>query len=703
MYGALQLFSVTIVVGLTATAVTLPTGAAAQQDRSIFSVLDTQGRSVSASASAQGVLSATDFLSAGGRRVQVWSLSTLPGEEIQVDLRSADFDAFLYVVGPGLGEGLRDDDSGDGLNSRLCMSVSEPGEYRVVASSLSGGLGAFTLEVSERPGSADGVCGGGDTASEYTDLTQLPTDSRLLRVGDDVDGTLSDADPVVFEAPAQAWAVEGQAGQPFSVDLISDVFDAYLMVEGPGLESWLQDDDGAGRCDARVTFTFPQTGTYRVVASTLDEFGGPFRMVVSEQPGPANPNGCMALEQPDVDPVDRNLDAVTNVGALSYEVTQEGVMTGGEGLYDGRYVQGWALQGSAGSRIAIEMRSAGFDSYLYLSGPGFPDPIYDDDGAGNLHSRICVELPREGTYNVLAGPLSGDHAGEGYSVRASLNDAASLCDSFDVSPEVVASGLATLPTEGRTLQLGTEAQGFIDLTAARHPETNQLIQPWSFQAQAGQTVYVDVVSADFDPLLYVVGPGIEGAMFVDDAPGDGCNTRMEITPSQSGTLQLLPGSYYEQASGNFVIRASTDPPVLESGGCVGADAGSIGGISSDPSTIVSISSGANRRLEVGTEADGELGPSEEALPTGEPAQAWSVTVQAGVDYIFELLSEDFDPVLYLDGPGLFTPLMDDDGAGSLDSRIEYTASESGSMRLVVTALTSDGSGAFRLRAIRRVR
>ena len=116
-----------------------------EQGGSIFSVLDTRGRTVALGEEQSGSLTASDVLSAGGRRVQVWTLGTSPGEELQVDLRSDDFDAFLYVVGPGLNEGLRDDDGGSGLNSRLCFVPERPGEYRVVASSLDAGTGAFTI------------------------------------------------------------------------------------------------------------------------------------------------------------------------------------------------------------------------------------------------------------------------------------------------------------------------------------------------------------------------------------------------------------------------------------------------------------------------------------------------------------------------------------------------------------------------------
>ena len=60
---------------------------------------------------------------------------------------SDDFDSYLFVVGPGLPEPLSDDDGGEGLNSRLVISFPADGVYRVVASSLGGATGMFTLTV----------------------------------------------------------------------------------------------------------------------------------------------------------------------------------------------------------------------------------------------------------------------------------------------------------------------------------------------------------------------------------------------------------------------------------------------------------------------------------------------------------------------------------------------------------------------------
>ncbi len=245
----------------------------------------------------------------------------------------------------------------------------------------------------------------------------------------------------------------------------------------------------------------------------------------------------------------------------------------------------------------------------------------------------------------------------------------------------------------------------MDVPGIRHPETDHLIQPWSLEATAGQSVFIDVVSAEFDPVLYVVGPGIDEPLFVDDA-GDGCNSRLTLTPSVSGTFQLLPGSF-SGGGGGYLLRVSTDPPTLESGGCGGFDAGGTagggGGLAAAAGALAGISSGESRRMDVGTEVTGSLGFGDEVLVTGEPAQAWTIELTAGDEFVFELLSDDFDSVLYLDDGGPLGALMDDDGAGNLDSRIVYTAATRGIVRLVATALSQGGSGSFRLRAIRRVR
>lgn len=669
------------------------------QDRSIFSALDDGGRVVSPGTGiARGTLTGDDLIATGGRRVQVWRLDAALGQRLQIDLRSGDFDPYLYVVGPGLAEGLTDDDAGEGLNARVCVVVDEPGEYRIVASSLSSATGGYALQVREREDARDGACPEDDREEPglVDDIAELPTAGRALAIGAEVTGELSGSDPVYAGSPAEAWSLEGRAGQRVVIDLVSEAFDAYLFLSGPGLERPLSDDDGAGRCDSRIELQLPASGTYRVVASTLGATGaGPYRLVASERPRPRAEESCIP-PTPEAASA-RDAGRIATVGALRWEETHSGTLTGGEATYEDRRMQGWSLEGREGERIVVEMRSSDFDSYLYLTGPGFDEPARNDDGAGNLNARLCVEIPEDGTYRVLAGPYSGGEAGHTYTLRASRADAASACSTFEISAERIVRHLASLPTEGRSLRLGEEARGRLETDDPRHLRTGDRIQAWAFDAAAQRTVYVDVVSDDFDAVLYAVGVGIEDVLYVDDA-GEGCNARMAITPSASGPIVLLPGSFYDDATGQFLVRASENPPPLETGGC-----GAKGSTSAWSDALAPVGSGASRRMQVGAVVTGTLGSDDERLSSGEPAQAWTMMVRAGDELVVDLISEDFDPVLYVDGDMLVETLRDDDSLGDQDARVVFTAPSNGIVRLVVSAYAADGAGAFELRAVRRLR
>ncbi len=133
-------------------------------------------------------------------------------------------------------------------------------------------------------------------------LQGFPTEGRIVQVGSEVEGVLTADDAgnqhLHRENPwdttyAQAWALEGQRGAPVTIDLLSDAFDASLLVVGPGLAEVLQDDDGAGGCDSRVSLVFPDDSTYRVIVSTVEvRKGGPFTLRVTETPGPKTLGSC---------------------------------------------------------------------------------------------------------------------------------------------------------------------------------------------------------------------------------------------------------------------------------------------------------------------------------------------------------------------------------------------------------------------------
>lgn len=111
-------------------------------------------------------------------------------------------------------------------------------------------------------------------------MTSLSTDGRLLRMGSNARGMLTEADPVIDGQPVQAWAFEARAGDFATIELMSDDFDSCLFLVGPGLPEPLSDDDGGEGLNSRLAISFPADGVYRVVASSLGGATGAFTLRV---------------------------------------------------------------------------------------------------------------------------------------------------------------------------------------------------------------------------------------------------------------------------------------------------------------------------------------------------------------------------------------------------------------------------------------
>jgi formylglycine-generating enzyme required for sulfatase activity len=95
-------------------------------------------------------LAASDFedpILRAKRKVYVVELQT--ARKYKIDLVSDDFDAFLRLEDSDGKEIARDDNSGGGHNARLLIAPSQSGSYRVIATSLGGTTGKFTLTIAQ--------------------------------------------------------------------------------------------------------------------------------------------------------------------------------------------------------------------------------------------------------------------------------------------------------------------------------------------------------------------------------------------------------------------------------------------------------------------------------------------------------------------------------------------------------------------------
>jgi len=241
--------------------------AAPQRGGSILLLLPVEGK-LEVGQEVKGALSTADYQSHNDAFVEAWTLEGQAGNSVVVDLISDDFDAILYVIGPGLRGTLTDDDGAGACNARVAFTFLENGTFRVIASSVgSEGTGIYTLRVSDTltPTPAHG-CGEMDPER----LTSLPTADRAITVGDTKYGQLAGTDERIEDGRyAQAWALEGEPGQTVVILLESDDFDAYLYLIGPGFSQPEEDDDSAGDLNAELTVTFPEGGRYLVIVSAL--------------------------------------------------------------------------------------------------------------------------------------------------------------------------------------------------------------------------------------------------------------------------------------------------------------------------------------------------------------------------------------------------------------------------------------------------
>lgn len=117
-----------------------------------------------------------------------------------------------------------------------------------------------------------------------------------IAVGATIQDTLGEHDMLLAadSTYAQEWRLPGTAGATVTIDVVSETFDPYEFLFGPGLEGELpQDDDSGGRCNARLTVRLPQGGDYYIVVTSTNKLAtGPFTLSVTAGPKPKSLARC---------------------------------------------------------------------------------------------------------------------------------------------------------------------------------------------------------------------------------------------------------------------------------------------------------------------------------------------------------------------------------------------------------------------------
>lgn len=211
-----------------------------------------------------GALTGEDPTLDDGSHIDFWELR-VPGQTaVEITLTSSEFDAYLMLAtgAPGgAGEMLADDDDGAGGTDARLAGTLEPGTYTIAVNSFGGGAtGAYQLGVEDQGGS--GASGSDGSAAAV---------QGRIESGATVSGRLDASAPTLDDGSHyHIWHFTGQAGEDVTIDLMSDEFDAYVMLgEGMNPQSSIGDDDDGGEgLDSRLTMALPGAGVYSIVVNT---------------------------------------------------------------------------------------------------------------------------------------------------------------------------------------------------------------------------------------------------------------------------------------------------------------------------------------------------------------------------------------------------------------------------------------------------
>ncbi len=308
-------------------------------------------------------LAAGDVTLTSGEYMDEFTFEGRSGQEAIIDLRSSDFDPYVIVSTPSGEQFDNDDYEGDTNRSLISLVLEESGTYEVLVTSYEAGeSGGYTLQMD---------------VGEAVELAGLREEAGTLGRGD---STLDDGEYL------DVYEFSGRPGQRVTIDLRSNDFDTYLILEVPNGDQQ-ENDDAEDTTDSLLVTDITESGTYRIgVTSYEPGESGAYRLTIDQ----VDASGGQPRQNRDVETL--------TVGRATTGELESGDLT----LDTGEYQDTYFFEGRAGQSVSVEMTSSDFDTYVGLVTPA-GDVIENDDFEGST-SRSVVELnlTETGRYRVMA-------------------------------------------------------------------------------------------------------------------------------------------------------------------------------------------------------------------------------------------------------------------------------------------------------------
>ncbi|MBN1436361.1 MAG: PPC domain-containing protein [Sedimentisphaerales bacterium] len=712
-------------------------------------------RDTARSISFEGDLARGDFVDENGWFYDSYVFEAKAGDRITCSLVSDDFDSYLTLISP---EDVRqvDDDSAGNLDAVISFTAESTGEYRVMVSAyrsrladhrdfnaLSPEQGCYVLDI-------QGAHAGWAVANPDLEVVELA-------------GRLKRGDRVVEESQSyyDLYGFAAEKGDHIAVDLLSDDFDGSLLVYSPTNKRYADDQGGEGT-NAALSFLAESSGNYRVLATSFESgqsghyqlrvAGGRDVRVIQQR---TNRDGELLLQEGSLDEDDEILtgegsyydlytfqanygDSVdidlmsedfnayiicksplgqrrfddnsgdgenAHLGFVAdasgaYRLWVNSFAEGEEGAYDlavrggsnlrmidpptelrgrlnrqsarvgGKYFDFYRFTAEEGDFVALDLISRSFDCYLIVRGPT-GEQMIDDDGGADSNASLSFMAEASGVYQVLVTSYSPREQGR-YTLRC-LG-----VDLEDSEPPVSAEGFLAADNAG--------------------PYGNYRTV-YSFSAEQGSLLAVDLMSTDFDTYLVVRSPS--GQEYINDDAGTNTNSSVTMTADATGVYQVVVSSFEEGETGDFELAvfggADLAPVELEEL----AQAGKLPGLADklevsaelfalmqQPSLAVVSRAGVvahHGRLEAGDEVSED----------GSYYDVYDIEATAGDQMEITLVSDDFDAYLTVEMPSgqRFT---DDDGGNGHNSCLPFSVRSTGQYRIIASSYGPRETGEYDL-------
>jgi len=349
--------------------------------------------------------------------------------------------------------------------------------------------------------------------------------ARSIRVGKSAGDSLTARDPARGgRGPYHVWALQGKKGQRLVIDVTSTAFDPLVALRDADGFLIGRDDDGGGGLAARLRVILPRSGTYRLVATSINASArGWYTVAVSEWATPDAP-------------------APGRASALAVGDTKTGLLEpGDEQAGDGPFQDRWTFEARAGQRFHVEMSSTDLDSYLTILGPDGATVTMNDDAGSGRDASLSFNATAAGRYVALASSY-GDQPGFG-AYRVTLAEA----------PPAGGSTAAASLTDGATVEGrleegdSTTQRGFTDFV--------------SYTPARSGSVTFDLRSTAFDAILTLEDEG--GAQIAQDDDGGGERNSRIVVDVVAGRRYVLRvgafGSSQQTGAYTLGVRSNATP------------------------------------------------------------------------------------------------------------------------------------------------